>query len=943
VKKNIVAISLAFLAFSGIAQQRQATETDETDTVVISTSNENELVPTGYGLVQEKKQVISAIGMVNAVALRKSSVWNPENALYGKIPGLIVLQNGGTSWDANPSIYIRGVETFGVASSFNTNILTLVDGFERQLSSLSLAEIQSVAVLKDGAALARFGMRGANGVLLVTTKQGSGKQLSVDVNYERGITYAFRLPKFMTSYDYARSVNQARLNEGSAPLYSQTELDKFQSGSTPYLYPNVNWQKEALRDHGNSDLLNVSFQQQTGNVKYFTLLNYQGEDGFFGPVNATEGYTTQSINRKLNFRSNIDLDLTKTTLLSVRLAGKIGQGNRPRDTENGIFSVIYNTPAAAYPVRTSTGTWGGTSNYNNNPVALISGTGYTVHGQRELMTDFVLQQKLDNWIKGLSVRAAFSYDASMNYQDSKTKQFQYNQVTPILDPITGDIQNTVTSSYGTNTPLAFSTFIPGQYRRLTSLGDVQYERNKGDNEIKATILFQKDELVRNGQNNTYRHLLAAGNLHYGKSEKYFADISLSANGTNVLPTASRVGWFPAFALGWRLTNEEWFKGDKVFNDVKIRASWGMSGNDQIIQNTDKSAWVPGTGYYFGANNGPVSGYSEGRLASAPLTYETSYKSNIGIDARLLDMLDLNVDVFYNKRKGILVETVGTISDVLGVSKPYSSSGIVSNKGIEIGLNLSKSLRNFNYYVNGQLTYTKNKVIEMLEAYRPEEYLKRTGQSIGQAYGLEAIGFFNDAAQIAASPKQTFGTVMPGDVKYKDQNNDGIINAFDEVRIGHSGQVPEIYYSFSVGMEYKGIGMDACFQGAANETIYLNTSSIFWPLVNGTNISTYSAGAWTPQTTSTATLPRLTTSSNANNYRPNSIWLTNGAFLKLRSVELYYNFPSQLISKAKLSKAKIYVRGMNLLSIDKIKIVDPEAIGNIYPTQSSFNFGIQFGF
>lgn len=923
--------------------QRYKKQKIENSPVVLTLTENDGLIPTGYGMEQRKDGLTSAIGIVKANELAKSSVWNPASALYGKIPGLTVLQNGGTNWDSEPTLYIRGVETFAIGSVVNTGILTLIDGFERPLSSLSLGEIESIAILKDAAALARYGMRGANGVLLVTTKRGSGKSLSVDVSYERGAIFAFRLPDFLDSYNYAKSVNQARLNDGLATLYSQPELERFRSGSSPYLYPNVNWQEESLRDFGTSDRINVSFQQQTGVVRYFSTLNFQNEEGLFGSVNENEGYSTQALSRKFNFRSNIDIDITKSTLFTVRLAGNIKQNNSPRSTEDAIFSAINNTPSSAYPVRTYHNEFGGTSNYNNNPVALISAQGYATPGKHEIMTDFILEQKLDKIAKGLSVEAGVSYDASLEFLDQKTKQFRYEQLTPVLDPVTNEVTDTIETLYGSNTSLAFGTSTRSQWRRQTILANLKYEKEWGDNELQSFLLFQQEELVRNGQNNTYRHLLGTGNVHYGKAGKYFADLTLSANGTNVLPKDSRVGFFPAVSLAWKLSDEKWFAESKVFDDLKLRASWGMSGNDMLIQNIYMSPWAGGAGYYFGAGNNAVGGYAEGRLASSPLTYETSYKSNIGLDASLFKALDLNVDVFYDKRKGILASTSGTMSAVIGVYNPYSSVGVVENKGMELGLNFHKSSGGFNYYVNGQLSVTKNKVIDMLEVYRPEEYLKRTGRSIGQSFGLEAIGFFKDEAEIAASPKQTFSIVRPGDAKYKDQNNDGIINAFDEVPIGYSGTVPEIYFSGSFGVEYKGIGIDACFQGVANQNVYLYTSSIFWPLVNNTNISTFSAGAWTPETATTATLPRLTTLSNDNNYRANTIWLKDGSFLKLRSAEIYYNLPKQVLSKVKLERAKLYIRGMNLFSIDNIKIVDPEATGNGYPTTASCNLGIQIGF
>jgi TonB-dependent SusC/RagA subfamily outer membrane receptor len=320
----------------------------ESDQIVLVVSQSDDLIQVGYGMEQRLAEVTSAIGIVRANELTKSSVRNPANALYGQIPGLTVLENGGSSWNSNPNLYIRGIGT-----TQNTGILMLVDGFERPISTLSLDEIESVEALKDAGALAKYGLRGANGVLLITTKRGSGKGLSVSANYDRGMTKAYRLPEFLDAYGYAKAVNQARKNDGLADLYSQPELDRYQSGSSPHLYPNVDWGKESLQDFGHSNKLNVTMQQQTNALRYLLYMNIDNENGIYGPVTESGTKTTQINNTTINVRLNADMDLTKTTKFSVRLASKIGEGTRPATTNEGdIFSNIYNTPAAAYPVKT---------------------------------------------------------------------------------------------------------------------------------------------------------------------------------------------------------------------------------------------------------------------------------------------------------------------------------------------------------------------------------------------------------------------------------------------------------------------------------------------------------------------------------------------------------------------------------------------------------------
>ncbi len=905
----------------------------ETNPVVLSIADNDALIPLGFGMFRDKEEMTSAIGIVRSDELSKSLAMNPANALFGKIPGLDVLQNGGASWENNPTLFIRGVGTMRGAS-----MLVLVDGFERPISSLSLGEIESVEILKDAAALAMYGLRGANGVLLVTTKQADAQKPNIEVEYEHGITQAFRLPKFLDAYGYANSVNEALGNDGLSPLYTQAALDSYKSGNNPDLYPNVNWFNQTLRNWGNVNNLKATFQRKTTNISFFTLLNYQTEQGLLGPVNANQSYSTQLSDNKFNFRSRIDIDLTKTTKFRINVAGDLRGMQTPGTSVAAIMNALYNTPSGAYPVKTSDKSWGGTSFFDNNPYAQVSATGYRFNFTRELLADFHLEQKLDLILPGLSAEGALAYDNSAIYQEGKTRQFQYEAL-----GIAGD-GSTIKTLYGKNTTLAYYNNLGSQWSDATARGALKYVRDWGKNSINSTLLFQQDKLVRNGQSNTYLHELVAGNIHYSRDMKYFADLSVSYSGTNLLPRDSRWGFFPALSLAWKLSNEDWFAKGGLFDDLKIRASWGMTGNDQLIP-PDLSAekFIGATGYYFSNNSTGNGGLSQGRIASTGATFETSAKSNVGVDASMFGMLDLNVDVFYDHRTDILIESEGLISGVYGALKPYRNYGVVNNKGIDLGINFHNNKGQFTYYINGQFSYVRNTIVEMGEQYRPYDYLKRTGQSIDQAFGLEAIGFFKDLSDIAGSPKQSFSAVTPGDIKYKDQNGDGIIDIYDEKPLGFSTRNPEIYFSGSFGVEYKGFGLDALFQGIANKSLYLNTSSLFWPLRGNTNISHFSDNSWTSATAGTATLPRLSTKENVNNYRPNSIWIVDGSFLKLRSLEIYYNLPNRNISKLKILNTRLFIRGMNLFSIDNVNVVDPEAIGITYPTCSSYSIGIKIGF
>ncbi|MCK9413297.1 MAG: SusC/RagA family TonB-linked outer membrane protein [Prolixibacteraceae bacterium] len=921
-----------------VADLYQKTVKVENETMAISLTANDELISLGYGILHPKEEMTMAFGTVKSNELSRSSAVLSANALYGKIAGLSVLQNGGIPGSDDPTLLMRASGT-----TRSNNLLILVDGFERPLSYFALSEIESVVLLKDAPSLALYGLRGANGVLLVTTKMNNGQtqKPQIKIGYETGITKPFRKPVFYDAFGYAKAYNEALTNDGLPAQYSQSDLDNYKSGISPYFYPNVNWSDEAFRNFGRRDNFNISFSGSNKSLKYYTLLDYLNDDGLLKPVGLNDGYSTQIKYNRLNLRTNLEINMTATTKLKVRIGGTLIDNNQPTESASNIVNAIYAIPSSAFPVRTYNGAWGGTSTYGNNPVALIAAKGYSVYRTRGVMADIRVEQKLDFLLKGLTLEAAYSNDNFINRRDSKTQNFAYSQIGLARDPSTGTVIDTVETKYGQKTNLAFSTGINNLRKGSTILGKLDYKKVWGNNTISSALFYQQEELVLLGRYNTYLHQLMATNIHYSNSGKYFADLSVAYTGTNLLTKSYRFGFFPAASLAWNLSKEDWFN-DRVINNLKIRASYGIAGNDQVPQDMDISLNPNATGYYFGANNTALGGWSEGKLAPGNLSFEKSYKSSLGLDAKLFKKLDISLDAYYDIRKDILTTSIGTISNIVGLATAYKMGGIVTNKGIDAELGFRDNNGDFGYYFTGRFSYGKSKIKEMSEEYKPYDYLKRTGESVGQAFGLEAVGFFRDASDIAASPVQQFGEVGPGDVKYKDQNNDDIIDEFDEIPLGHSTLFPEIYYSGSVGIVYKGIGFDAVFQGIGNYSVYANTRHVFWPTYGNANITTFSDNRWTPQTVATATLPRISTNQSLNNYRPNSIWIMDGSYMKLRSLELYYELPKSLISRFKVGNVRIYLRGMDLFSIDHIDVVDPENIGINYPTLASYHLGIKLG-
>lgn len=903
----------------------------------------------GYGITKTQDETTTAIDLVYSDKLHKSSLNNPTESLYGKLKGLMVLQNGGEPWSRDPSLFLRGTGTTGT-----NRILVLVDGFERELSSLSLQDIENVSVLKDGTDVAKYGIRGANGVILVNTKRGESNSFHVDVSYDKGWNTPFRKPTFLNSFDYANAVNQASVLDGNQPVYSSLDLNNFKNGDSPFTHPNTDWWDATLKDFGATSNVNTSFYGGGKSINYYTSLNYQNERGILDNTTLDSRYDSSVRYDRLNFRTNLDIQLSPTTKFIVDASGYIGGQKQPSGGINNIINAIYSIPSGAIPIRTPTGEWAGTQNYNNNPVALASSRGIATFNYRTLYTNGKIIQDLGKILKGLSAEVAIAYDNYASIFENKTRNFLYETIPykrdatgaiilgPIFNP-DGTVKELPIQQFGTNTDLAYADGFGDQVRQATGIGKINYENSWNQNKFYASFLYQEDKRVNDNQYNTFARQLFMTSASYSYKDRYFLDGVVSYAGTNVLPKENRFGFFPAVSAGWIINRENFLKDFKGINTLKFRGSWGMSGNDLIPQNLDVQAFDSGGSYPFTTNNNSQGGIREGRLAATGLTYENSEKINVGFNIELFNQLTFSFDAFQDKRTNIVISTTGAVPSLIGVTQAFENAGEVLNKGIEGSFQWKNQVDKFKYFVSGNFTYAKNEIINMNEEVRPFDYLRQTGQSVGQRFGLESLGFFQNQADIDASPKQLFAPVRPGDVKYKDQNNDGVINAFDEKAIGFGAQVPELNYALNIGIEMAGFGIDILLQGIANQTLYLNTKSVFWPLVGQNTISDFSASAWTPETAATATLPRLTMLNNDNNYRPNDIWFQSGDYLKIRHCEFYYNLPEGLTKSLKINKAKIYARGMNMFSIDNIKNVDPEAIGIEYPTLASYHLGMKIEF
>lgn len=933
-------IKVLFVSLAGLLMVGQLFAQESEEAILIA----------GYDSTLTADETTSAIGVATADDLSKFYAINPENALFGQISGLTALQNGGDWWNQSTSLYVRGISNLDNTSA----PLVLIDGFERNLSAISVGEIESVSVLKDAGATAIYGHRGANGVILITTKRGLKEGLSVDFSYERSINQPFRMPQMLDAYGYANAMNEALALDGQDFQYSKEQLDAYKDGTYPEYYPNVNWFDEVLRSSGYIDNFNATFRGGQGKTRYFVFLNYLGGEGLLDQTNNPNDYSTQLSYNRINIRTNLDIELTKSTMLKFNLAGRISGTNRPgRATSSNLFDNLYGTPANAHPVRYLDGTWGGTSVYTENPVAEVFATGFATSHERTFYTDLTLEQDLNSLLDGLKVAASMSFDNNVAYWDNKSKDYSYQARKADIDEINGVLYNETVSTFGEETALGYSTSFGGQNRQYNGIFRVNYEKAWDKHSVKAMAFVHANGEVGTGHNSTYRRLNNAANVHYAYDKKYIADLSVAYSGNNILPPGKRFHTYPALSLGWIVSGESFLSDVEAVDFLKLRASAGLVGLE-LTRNADQYLHLPmydnGQNYYFTDDNSSSGGFQEGRRANPNVAPEKSMIANVGIDARLFKGLSISADAFYEKRSQILVSEGSSISDIIGVPTTLVTDGIVQNKGLEIAASWSKSTGDFNYSIGANYSFVRNKIVEQNEVYREWDYLKRTGHPVGQTFGLQDVGFWgeNDGLNLVDNiapdgVAYSYTQVLkPGDVKYVDQNGDNVIDQFDVIPIGRNW-LPEMYYSFTLAAEYKGFGFSAMLQGIANASTNLNTEDIFWPLYNNNNISTFSNDRWTPATASTATLPRLTPEKNESNYRTSTIWQRDASFLKLRNVEVYYKLPESLVGKVNLKRVKVFARGNNLFSIDDIKIMDPEYLGTGYPTLKSFNIGLSIGF
>ena len=894
-----------------------------------------------------REQSTSAVSVITSESTNKRSAKNIGNSILGQGSGLISLQKSGNYAGINPTFYIRGMQSLD-----GNTPLFVVDGIERDIQYISAEEVESVSVLKDAAATALYGYKGANGVVLITTKRGKFNSKEIKVNLDHAINFMAHKPKFVDAQTYAKAMNEAYANDGfENPRYTQEEVDAFGSGKYPYLYPNVNWVDETFRNHSVTNMLNASFTGGGEKFKYYALLDLQYDNGFVKNPDTHEGYSTNNKYVKGNLRMNMDMILSKNTTMKVNLLGVLAESNAPGNSAS-LWDMVYSLPSAAFAVKGEDGKWGGNSTWAGtvNPVAQSQDAGYSRNHNRGIYTDLTIRQELPAVLKGLAVQGRIAYDHFSNIYENYSKTYVYGSPT-VADWLGGEPQLGKAFTGGSESDLGASISTNSFTRRLHADASADYQNTFGAHSIYSQLKYDYEFSDEYAINSTLYRQNISWYTHYGLLNRYFLDLALVESGSNRLAPGSKWALSPTVSAAWVLSKENFMKNLNWVDFLKLRASYGIIQTDILPE----SGWMyymqqyQTTGGTYPFNSGFQSDFGRTYLdaiATSGLTREKAAKFNAGVDATLFGGLDFSFDGFYQRRSNIWVSTAGKYSSELGVDAPYEGDGIVDSWGWEASLDYNKQIGDVKFNIGANFDYYRSQIKEQDEAPKLYPNLVSTGHRVSQLFGYKAIGFFKDQADIDASKPQLLGsTPRPGDIKYEDVNRDGQIDTNDKTAIGYSTVAPEIYYNIHLGVEWKGLGIDAMFQGTGRYTGVLSTKSMYKPLVGNTTISQYYYdNRWTPETASTAKFPALSSTSNANNYNTNTLWMFDRSFFKLRNIEVYYNFPKAMLAKTKLlNAAKLYVRGVDLFSFDHLDESDPEVFGATNPLNRSIVAGLSVTF
>jgi len=931
----------------------------------------DEVVITGTG-AQKKLTVTGAITNVDVDVLKANPSGSMANALAGNVPGILAMQTSGKPGSVS-EFWIRGISTFGASNS----ALVLVDGFERSLDEINVEDVESFSVLKDASATAIYGSKGANGVVLITTKHGKAGKINISAKAETFYNMLTQVPDFVDGYTYASMANEAKITRNLEPLYKADELEIFRLGLDPDLYPNVNWIDELLRKGSWSTRATLSMNGGGNTARYYVSGSYLDQQGMYKVDKALKDYNTNANFRRWNYRMNVDIDITKSTLLKVGVSGSLQKANDSGVGSDAIWTALMGYNAIMVPKLYSNGyvpAYGNNNGDRFNPWVQATMTGYRENWKNNIQTNVTLEQKLDFITKGLRFVGRFGYDTENNNwinrrkwpEQWKAKRFRATDGTLDYDRVAEERK-------------MFQESGSDGLRNEFFEAELHYSRGFKHHHLGGTLKYNQSSKIKTvglgddlKQGIARRNQGLAGRFTYNWNYRYFIDFNFGYTGSENFAAGHRFGFFPAISGAWNIAEESLIKKHlKWMNMFKIRYSYGKVGNDNLgntrfpylydietMTKKDGDKTVDTGGYNFGdyTFDRYYGGMRYSSLSSPNVTWEIATKHDLGIDFSFFnDKLSGSVDYFNEKREGIYMLRE-YLPGIVGLeSNPSANVGKVTSEGFDGHFTFRQKLGAVGLTIRSNITYSKNEIVDRDEENNYYWYKMQKGHRVNQARGLISLGLFKDYDDIRNSPVQDFDgyKVMPGDIKYKDVNGDGKIDGNDQVAIGATTK-PNLIYGFGIAANWKGLDVNLHFQGAGKSTYFIDGSTVhMFKLGDGWgNVLSEMANSnrWIsadisgdPATENpNAEYPRLSYGPNSNNYQQSTYWLRNGSYLRLKTVEVGYTLPTQLVNKVHFNTVRIFFVGTNLLTWSAFKLWDPEmgsTDGKRYPLSKNLSLGI----
>ncbi len=913
------------------------------DTIVLEASlaeaGDDDVVQIPFG-TRKKREINGAVSFVRGDNLPQISLSSLSNLLSGRIPGLYLAQTGTQPGRDDANFFVRNRTTY----TGNNSPLILVDGVVRDFADMDLNEIASVTVLKDAVSLAWYGNRSANGVIMVTTHRGSPTKTRFTYDLQLGTQQPTALTKPLDSYTFGRLYNSALHNDGFPGFYSEEDLNGYKNGQDLYRYPNNNFVKDYFKK--NAFVQRHVFTASGGSraVRYFTTLSYFDQNGLYRNSKTPSFDSNVGYNR-YNIRTNLDIDVTKTLSVQLDIGGRIEDRREPGSGNASFLNTIYSTPANAYPLLNADGSYGGSNLFRNNPQAQLQSQGFISEVTRVMLGNLKASQQLNFILKGLSGEVFYTFDLQGRYTSGRSQEYEVYEQLP-----TGDLVR-----YGTETPLNYrnSTF-SDNIRTNEFWGGFNYQRVFDKHSVKGIVRYQQASSIAANRFDDKRQGISAW-VSYAYNNRYYLDVVNSYTGADNYMPGKQFGYFPAMAVGWVISDEPFMEGTRGTIDyLKLRGSYGRVGNNATGEaNKFPYAYLfsqSNGNYVFGTGFSAQPGASERTLPNPDITWEKAYKTDIGFDLKLWKNRVYFSGTYFNEhRRDILTNPINP--SVLGLGSFRVNQGQSQLRGLETVLNVQQNWGDWSLNLGGNFTLAKNKSLWINESAGLLDYQVQTGHRMGNVNGfsktmLVSQGLFQSQEEIDQSPVQRFaGKVQPGDIRYKDINNDGVIDSFDGIMTDYN-DIPDRYYGFNLVASYKAFDFSVLLQGIAGRTVQIRSL-----VLSGSNntgyINEFSQHAWSPENPD-GIYPRLGITDRGNNTPDSDFWLRSGDYLRLKSLEVGYNFPQALTSKLNIRSLRLYLNGFNLLSFSKLGMgLDPEIpfagyIGN-YPYQRNLTAGINLKF